>query len=221
MPAMIQRRRCVAAALLAAACPWGPARASTSVSLAGRMGEKALLVIDGQTKMLAAGQASAGVKLVRWQGDEALIEHEGRTALLRVGGSPAQLAGGAPAVAQGREIVISAGPGGHFIAGGAINGKPVQFMVDTGATMLAMSQGDAQRLGLDLKNARRGMTLTANGPVPVQQVSLTRVRVGGVEISNVDAVVLPAAMPHVLLGNSFLGRFQMRRENDVMRLELR
>lgn len=215
------RRLLVAGAVLA---PWARsarAQGATSVVLAGRMGERALLMIDGQPQMLAVGQAAAGVKLLRWQGDEAVVEREGRTALLRVGGSPAQLAGGAPAVPTGREIVIAAGPGGHFITGGAINGKPVQFMVDTGATMLAMSQGDAQRLGLDLRNARRGMSQTANGTVPVQQVSLSRVRVGGVEITNVDAVIVPATMPHVLLGNSFLGRFQMRRENDVMRLELR
>lgn len=217
----LSRRRCVLAGLLAAGGGRVLAQGGGSVVLAGRMGERALLMIDGQPQMLAVGQAAAGVRLLRWQGDEAVVERDGRSALLRVGGSPAQLAGGAPAAAQGREIVIAAGPGGHFIASGAINGKPVQFMVDTGATLLAMSQGDAQRLGLDLRNARRGMTHTANGTVPVQQVSLTRVRVGAVEVSNVDAVVLPAAMPHVLLGNSFLGRFQMRRENDVMRLELR
>ena len=221
----LPRRQWVMAGLLAAACgaarAQAPAQPAASVVLAGRMGERALLMIDGQPQMLAVGQAAAGVRLLRWQGDEALVERDGRSTLLRVGGSPAQLSGGAPAVAQGREIVITAGPGGHFIASGAINGKPVQFMVDTGATLLAMSQGDAQRLGLDLRNARRGVTLTANGTVPVQQLSLTRVRVGSIEISNVDAVVLPAAMPHVLLGNSFLGRFQMRRENDVMRLELR
>lgn len=221
MASQIQRRLFVAGGLFGVLSQGARAQGGPSVVLAGRMGERALLMIDGQAKMLAVGQTVAGVRLLRWQGDEALVEREGRSALLRVGGSPAQLAGGAPATAQGREIVISAGPGGHFIASGAINGKPVQFMVDTGATMLAMSQSDAQRLGLDLKNARRGMSQTANGPVPVQQVSLTRVRVGEVEVSNVDAVVLPAAMPHVLLGNSFLGRFQMRRENDVMRLELR
>jgi aspartyl protease family protein len=55
----------------------------------------------------------------------------------------------------------------------------------------------------------------------VQIVSLDRVRVGEVEISNVGAVVMPQALPYVLLGNSFLSRFQMRRDNDVMRLELR
>ncbi len=207
--------------LVAALCGRVWAQGSPSVVLAGRMGERALLMINGQPQMLAVGQSAAGVKLLRWQGDEALVERDGRTALLRVGGSPAQLAGATPAASNGREIVITAGPGGHFISSGAINGMPVQFMVDTGATLLAMSQGEAQRLRLDLRNARQGMSHTANGMVPVQQVSLTRVRVGEVEVSNVDAMVLPAAMPHVLLGNSFLGRFQMRRENDVMRLELR
>ncbi len=194
-----------------------PGAPTPRVLLAGRMGDRALLMIDGQPQVLGLGQSHQGVKLLRWQDDAAVVETGGRSALLRVGGSPAQLAPGAPDTSP-REIVITAGPGGHFVAAGAINGKAVQFMVDTGATRVAMSQGDAQRLGLDLRNAQRGMTLTANGPVPVQQLTLSRVRVGEVEINNVEAVVLPAAMPHVLLGNSFLARFQMRRENDVMRL---
>ena len=65
------------------------------------------------------------------------------------------------------------------------------------------------------------MTQTANGAVPVHRLNLNAVRVGEVEVANVDAVVIPAQMPYILLGNSFLGRFQMRRDNDVMRLERR
>jgi aspartyl protease family protein len=94
-------------------------------------------------------------------------------------------------------------------------------MVDTGATLIALGRDDAERLGLDLRSARAGVSHTANGPVAVHMVTLDRVRVGEVELVNVAAVVLPAAMPFVLLGNSFLSRFQMRRDNDVMRLELR
>ena len=63
------------------------------------------------------------------------------------------------------------------------------------------------------------MSSTANGPVPVYAVNLTAVRVGTVEIANVAAVVLPSDMPLVLSGNSFLNRFSMRRDSDVMRLE--
>ena len=119
------------------------------------------------------------------------------------------------------EIVITAGPGGHFTAGGSINGRAARFMVDTGATAVSIGRDDAERLGLDLKGARTSFTQTANGPVAVQSLTLTSLRVGDVELSNVNAIVLPSAMPYVLLGNSWLGRFQMRRENDVMRLELR
>jgi aspartyl protease family protein len=57
--------------------------------------------------------------------------------------------------------------------------------------------------------------------VPVYAVTLSSVRVGDVEVANVEALVLPAAMPHILLGNSFLTRFSMKRENEVMRLERR
>ena len=109
--------------------------------------------------------------------------------------------------------------GGHFQAAGSINGKPVNFMVDTGATIVALSQAEANRIGLDWKRGRPGLSQTANGTVPVYNVNLGAVRVGDVQISNVAAVVVPAEMPLVLLGNSFLNHFNMRRDNDVMRLE--
>lgn len=208
-------------ALIAAALVLASGHAAAQgVVLAGRMGERALLMVDGQPRTLAAGQAAAGVRFVRWQDEIAVIERDGVPYLLRLGSTPSRLGGTAAAVG-GREIVISAGLGGHFITGGSINGRSVRFMVDTGATVLALGREEAQRLGLDLSTARPAMSETANGPVAVQRVTLSRVRVGDVEVTNVDAVVVPAAMPYVLLGNNFLTRFQMRRENDVMRLELR
>ena len=84
-----------------------------------------------------------------------------------------------------------------------------------------MSQSEANRIGLDWKRGRPGITNTANGPVPVYGINLSSVRVGTVEVANVAAVVLPSDMPMVLLGNSFLSRMSMKRDNDVMRLELR
>lgn len=207
------------ALLLAALIGAGAAQAQ-SVALAGRMGDRALLVVDGQPHTLAVGASARGVKLLRWAGDEAEVETPSGRVTLRVGGTPAQL-GSAPAAAAAREIVMSAGPGGHFTPQGAINGRPVRFMVDTGATLVAMGRAEADRLGIDLTGAQQGVTQTANGPVPVHVVVLGRVRVGEVEIANVGAVVTPQPMPFVLLGNSFLSRFQMQRVNDVMRLQLK
>lgn len=191
-----------------------------SVSLAGRMGERALIVVNGQPMTVAVGATAGGVRLLRWAGDEAEVEVAGTKSRLRVGGTPAQI-GAARAPSAAREIVMTASSGGHFTPTGAINGQAVRFVVDTGATLVAMGQDEAARLNLDLSSARTGMSQTANGPVPVRIVVLDRVRVGEVEISNVGAVVLPQPMPFILLGNSFLSRFQMRRDNDVMRLELR
>ena len=198
---------------------WTPAFAQ-GVSLAGVMGGKALLVIDGQTQMLAVGESARGVRLVQVSGDEARVEVKGSISSLRVGAAPVTV-GGAPRNSGSGQIVLSAGPGGHFIAGGSINGRSVNFMVDTGATLVAIGAADAQRLGLDLSNARPAVMSTANGNIVAQLVTLNSVRLGEVEVFNVNAVVTPAAMPYVLLGNSFLSRFQMRRENDVMRLEAR
>lgn len=190
------------------------------VVLSGRMGERALLVVDGQPYTASVGQSVAGVKLLRWKGDVAEVERGGRVYPMRVGETPVQL-GMAPPRAAAREIVLTAGSGGHFTAGGSINGKQVRFMVDTGATLVSLGKDDAERLGVDLGNARRATTQTANGPVPVWLVTLTSVRVGEVELANVGAAVVPQPMPMVLLGNSFLSRLQMKRENDTMRLELR
>jgi aspartyl protease family protein len=206
--------------LLATGLLLGTLAQAQSVALAGRMGDRALLVVDGKAQTVGIGQTAGGVRLLRWLGDEAEVELGGKKTQLRVGGTPTQVGAGAR-VATGREIVMTAGSGGHFTPSGSINGKAVSFMVDTGATLVAMGLDDAQRLGLDLKSARAGMSQTANGPVRVLMVTLDRVRVGDVELNQVAAVVLPQAMPFVLLGNSFLTRFQMRRDNDVMRLELR
>jgi aspartyl protease family protein len=208
-----------AAATLLLTLAAGAAQAQLVV-LSGRMGERALLVVDGQPYTMNVGQSVAGVKLLRWNGEVAEVERAGRVYPMRVGETPVLL-GVAPPRTAAREIVLTAGSGGHFTSGGSINGKQVRFMVDTGATLVSLGKDDADRLGVDLANARRATTQTANGPVPVWLVTLTSVRVGEVELANVGAAVVPQPMPMVLLGNSFLSRLQMKRENDTMRLELR
>lgn len=193
--------------------------AAQSVTLSGSMGSnKALLMIDGQPQMLVVGGSARGVTLHRLGDGEAEVEVAGRRLPLRLGAAPSRV-GAAARPAGDTEIVLAMGPGGHFNAAGSINGKPVSFMVDTGATTIALSQGEANRIGLDWKRGRPGTSNTANGPVPVYAVNLSSVRVGTVEIVNVAAVVVPSDMPQVLLGNSFLNRFSMRRDSDVMRLE--
>lgn len=192
-----------------------------AVQFAGAMGEKALLVIDGQPRALLPGQSHGGVRLLGMQAGEALVEIGGAQRQLRLGAQPVSLGQSHSTAGNPRQIVLAAGPGGHFVTRGTVNNRAVQFMVDTGATTVALSQAEAERIGLEWRAGRRGTSSTANGVVTVHQLTLSAIRVGDVLVSNVEAIVLPASMPYVLLGNSFLGRFQMRRDNDTLRLDLK
>jgi len=205
-------------ATLAAAIPLGVL--AQTVSMAGSIGDnKALLMINGAPHTLAIGSTVKGVTLKRVMQGQAEVEIAGKSLMVAIGGAPASVGGGSGGGASGREILIAAGPGGHFVTSGQINGKPVQFMVDTGATVVAMGRQEAERLGIDWKKGQPSMGQTAGGVVPTYSVSLTSVRIGDVEVFGVNAMVLPAEMPFILLGNSFLGRFSMRRDSNVMKLE--
>ncbi len=197
-----------------------PAVLAQTVGLAGTMGERALLMVDGSApKGLAPGEGFKGVKLVSVRGDTALVDIGGKQVTLRVGEAPAQVGGSAKA--GGNRIVLQAGSGGHFTAQGQINGKAASMVVDTGASLVSISTADAERLGLDYRNAEKVQLSTANGVIPAWRIKLDSVQLGDVLVYNVDSVVSGGAMPFVLLGNSFLSRFQMSRTNDQMVLEKR
>ncbi len=209
--------------LLAAA--WmlaGGAAHAQSVALAGMMGSKALLVVDGGApKSVGPGETHQGIKVLSTAGDQAVIEQAGKRVTLRVGDAPVRTGNVGASAGRGTRIVLSESSGGHFLTPGQINGRAVQFMVDTGATSVAMSVADAERAGIDYKAGQPVGISTANGNTMGYRVKLNTVRVGDVEVFDVDAVVTPQPMPYLLLGNSFLGRFQMRRENNQMTLDKR
>jgi aspartyl protease family protein len=223
----VRRARLAGVALAAcalAACALAAAAGAQTVGFSGSIGERAaLLVIDGQPRTVAVGATVQGVRLVALRGGEAEIEIDGRRERLRLGTAAvaAAVAAAGTATASAQEIVLTAGPGGHFTTLGSVNGRPVSFMVDTGATVIALGTSQADAIGLNWRAAPTIATQTANGPVAARAVTLDRVRVGEVEVTQVPAIVLPVTLPHALLGNSFLQRFQLKRTNDVMRLELR
>lgn len=195
------------------------AQAPSQVQLNGMLGSRAaLLIIDGEPRTLAVGATANGVKLVALEDGRAIIESGGRRQTLQLGAAPARIQASAT---QARQITMPAGPGGHYTPIGSINGQFTSFMVDTGATSVAISQVEADKLGLRYQQGHLVVTHTANGSVPAYQIQLRSIRIADVEVRDVEAIVVPAHLPHVLLGNSFLSRFQMRRENDVMTLELR
>jgi len=206
--------RLAVAASLALACTLVHA---VEVAYTGSLGSRALLVIQGQARTVPVGATVQGVRLVSMDGQEAVIEVAGQRHTLRLGASPVSL--GDPE--GGARIVLTAGHNGHFFTPGRINNREVRFMVDTGASMVALGAADAQRLGLDYKGGRPVRVNTANGPTQGYVVTLTSLRIADVEVYNVQAIVTAADMPWALLGNSYLSRFQMRRDNDQMVLTRR
>ena len=195
----------------------GPASAQ-DVGLAGIMGSKAMLMVNGaEPQAVPIGKTLDGVKVLSIQDDQVMIEIGGKKRPLRVGQHAVGAAGG-----DGSDkIILTANVQGHFFATGTVNGTSVRFMVDTGATSIALGPTDARRIGLDLRQGQRGMSSTANGTVVVTRIPLDTVTIAGVTLHNVEAVVLPTEMPIALLGMSFLNRMEMQRDGSTMTLKKR
>jgi aspartyl protease family protein len=213
--------------LLCCLAPWvalagTPAQAQgPGLVLSGVSGDRALMVIDGAPpKFLSTGQTHAGVKLLSVSGDSATVEVNGQRQTLQVGGAPVSVGKGLSG-GGGQRVVLTADPSGHFLPDGQINGKTVKFMVDTGATTIALGAAEARRINLKYEQGRRVQMSTANGVSTGYLIRLDSVRVGDVVAYDVDAVISPQSMPFVLLGNSFLNRFQMQKNNDQLTLEKR
>ncbi len=211
--------RLAAGLMLAGVCVL--AQAESSVMLTGTIGSRAILIVNGGApKTLAVGETYQGMKLVALQGEQATVESGGKRIALRMD-TPASIGGGGPSSAGGNRIVLPADSRGHFMTQGAINGRTVSFMLDTGATTVAISAADALRIGLDYSKGTPVQINTANGVAAGYRLRLNSVRVGDVEVYDVDAIVSEQSMPFVLLGNSFINRFSMRRDADQMVLEKR
>jgi aspartyl protease family protein len=117
-----------------------------------------------------------------------------------------------------REVVLERNAQGHYVAGGTINGTPVTFLVDTGATDVAVPEGLADRLGLERRGG--GISQTANGPVAVWQTVLDRVGIGSIEVDGVRASIVPSmgARDPVLLGMSFLKHLELVQRDGQLTL---
>lgn len=198
--------------------------AAGQVVLSGILGGRALLLVGASApKAVAPGETVQGVRLISLDKDSALLEQDGQRFTLRLGESPVQVktGTGGPRPANGRRITLTSDSAGHFKSQGSINGQLMQFVVDTGATVVSIGRADAERMGLAFLGGQPVQMQTANGIAQGWRIQLQSVRVGDVEVFDVEAVVTPTAMPMVLLGNSFLNRFQMHRVSDQMVLEKR
>ncbi len=116
---------------------------------------------------------------------------------------------------DGRALVIlDPGRGGHYFAPGAINGQAVNFLVDTGATDIAVSERAARQMGLEF--GPRMTVMTAAGPAPAWVTRLDTVQVGDLRVDDVRASITPGLGEDALLGMGFLRHFSIRQEGGQL-----
>jgi aspartyl protease family protein len=185
------------------------------VSVVGLTNGKAIITVNGgRPKTLSAGDVGPeGVKLISATSESAVLEIEGKRRTVGMGqGITTNFEN------KGRsKVVLTADGTGHYLTSGSINGGQVQFLVDTGATMVSLGTSDARRLGIEYLKGQRGSSSTANGIATVYHVKLDSVRVGSITLRNVDGVVHENSdMPFALLGMSFLGRLELKHEGQTL-----
>jgi aspartyl protease family protein len=188
---------------------------ASAVAVVGLFKDKAILRVDGgPPKTLAAGQTVGGVKLISATSESAVIEVDGKRRTLLMGQSFANV----PSSNLKPTVMLSEDPSGHFFSQGEINGVAVSFLLDTGATSVAIGAQEAKRMNLDYDASAPIMVGTAAGAEKAWKVMFNTVKVGGISLNMVAGYVLDANVSPALLGMSFLNRTDMKREGQTMTL---
>ncbi|MCR4301402.1 MAG: TIGR02281 family clan AA aspartic protease [Sulfuricaulis sp.] len=197
------------------------AGAAENISLQALFKDKAIIVVDGARHVLNSGEQSPdGIKLLTTdtQGEKAEIEIDGKREVLKLG----MVSTGFASKGKG-SVILYPETNGHYFTEGLVNGVSVRFMVDTGATIIGINSVTAERIGIDYRKlGRPGYVNTAGGIIPTYYVKLNSVKVGEITMYNVDASVMEGSSPReALLGMSFLGSLNMKRDSEKMELSER
>ncbi len=189
------------------------------IEVSALLGEKAMLLIDGKKHLLSVGEKTVeGVQLMAIESEGVRLKVSGKITYYALGGSGIRSRYSRPEQLQER---VYRDNSGMFRTIGTVNGHMVNFLVDTGATTIAISAGEARRLGIDYRVSGELTTVsTASGEARGWSIKIDRVTVGQIELNNIPAVVIDGdSPPEVLLGMSFLERLNVQHRGDVMLLE--
>ncbi len=190
--------------------------ATPSIEATGLLRDMAILLIDDRQETLRVGQrSSSGVRLLAADAQRAIIEVNGQEFELRL----SQRVGGHYAEPVARSVQINSDARGQFRVAGVVKGQTVTFLVDTGATLLAMSSHQAQRLGIDYRSGEPGRVTTASGVTEAWFLTLDQVTVGDIRVDGVRAAIVQGAFPaEALLGMSFLRHVGFAEDGGVLTL---
>jgi aspartyl protease family protein len=203
--------------LLAAA---SNAAAVSQIEVQALFGGKAIVMIDGQRRMLSVGETSPeGIKLLDANSKHAVLEVDGKSKSYQPGGS-ISLSYAKPELLEEK---VYSDDRGMFHSVGTINGRTVRFLVDTGATTVAMNKSQAKQLGVDYRmTGERVVVSTASENVNGYRVRLRSVSLGKIKLKDVEAMVIDGHHPGpILLGMSFLGKLTVEKAGSVMKIRKR
>lgn len=190
-----------------------------NIVLNGISKDKAIVTINGKTKILKKGEINQdGILLISTDNREALIEINGEQKKYSM---DTTISGVYKKKTGTEKVFIAADSKGHYRATGQINGFNVDFLVDTGATLVAINVLVAKRLGINYKlKGKESRTETASGITKTYIVNLKRLRLGNIELRNVKGSVHEGNFPRTsLLGMSFLGKLDMKRKGNILELQ--
>jgi aspartyl protease family protein len=192
--------------------------ASAPVEAVGLFKDRAMIRVLGKEHYLTVGQVSPeGAALLEADSTHAVVRYKDQMYQLTL---TAQVTGG---FQKPHEVNLSIAPDslGQYRIQGSINGYYVGFLVDTGASLVALSERQAKQMGIDYaKSNERAAVVTAQGQANSYLVELDTVVVGGIEKHNVRAAVIPGDYPvEVLLGMSFLQKVKMEQQAGVLVLK--
>ena len=187
------------------------------VVVVGLFNGQAVVEIDQKQRILKVGKTSPeGVKLISANSREAVLEVSGKRQQYLLGDHI-----GSHYTPPVKQPVVSLWPNnGMYLTAGSVNGFSVDFMVDTGASAIALNAATARRLGLDYLRGQRIGVRTASGSEIAYQVTLDLVQVGEIKLYNVGAIVIDGLEPqHALLGMTFLSQLEILQNGDRMDLK--
>ncbi len=189
------------------------------ITISGLFNDKAIAIIDGKQRLLKAGEPSPeGVILISANTEEAVIEINGEQNTYKMGH---HISGNYKKPSGYNSVSIAPDRYGMYEVGGSINDFQVNFLVDTGATLISMNSHDAKRIGIDYRlEGEKSLSETASGVSKIYLVNLKTVIVGDIKLHDVQAAVHNGDFPRtILLGNTFLNRVKMMREGQMLKLE--
>ena len=190
-----------------------------SLHVVGLFPGKVVLMIDGKQTIIRQGAESEGVRYIKPAGEDVVLEIDGEQKIYKMG-TAVSINFAVPKV---KRKTIYANQRGMFLSIGSINGQAIRFLVDTGATTVAMSSVQAKKLNINYRLDGKPTTArTASGIAKAYQVNLNSVKVGEIEQKNVVGLVIDGAFPkEILLGMSFLNRLKVEKTGGAMTLESR